>query len=147
MTNEELAEHLAVVRSRAGALTPDAVVDAARAQSHPLHEHFNWDDTDAAEAWRRQQARHLIARVKVMIPKTTARGVKEVRVRALASVVSPLTCGREYMPVQEIGQDPELSVQVLEQIRRDLTSLRRKYSAYEDLFEQVLAEMAKDAAA
>src|SRR2546421_688544 len=43
-----------------GCLRPPDVVDAARPKSSPLHEHFDWDDTDAAEKWRLEQARHLI---------------------------------------------------------------------------------------
>lgn len=141
MTNEELAAHLAKIRTASGALTPDAVVNAARHPAHPLHDFFNWDDADAAESWRRHQARTLIARVRILIPKETARGVREVSVRALASVVSPLTAERQYVPVEEIKRDPRLAVQVLDQIRRDLGILRRKYSAYEGLFAQALAEL------
>lgn len=146
MTNEELADHLAMIRKSSGALTPEAVVTAAADPLHPLHDHFNWDNDDAADAWRRQQARVLIAKVKVVIERTTSNGVREVEVRALASVLSPLTNNRQYVPVSEIKSDPELSAQVLEQIRRDLNSLRRKYSAYQQLFEQALAEIAEAAA-
>jgi hypothetical protein len=146
VTNEELAAHLAVVRSASGALTPEAVVDAAADPAHPLHGHFNWDNDEAADAWRRQQARMLIARVRVIVQKETARGVKELQVRGLASVVSPLTATREYVPVSEIRNDPVLAHQVLEAIRRDMNALRRKYSAYGDLFAQALAEIVEEAA-
>ena len=146
MTNDELAAHLAAIRAASGAFTPDAVVDTAADPDHPLHDHFNWDDAEAADAWRRQQARILIARVQIIVQKTTARGVKDISVRALASVVSPLTDTREYMPVNEISQDAVLSAQVLEQIRAELAALRRKYAAYEGLFRVALDELGEQAA-
>jgi hypothetical protein len=141
VTNDELADHLARIRAASGALTPDAVVDAARDPSHALHDYFNWDDVEAADAWRRHQARHLIARVKILIPKATKNGVQEISVRGIASVISPVTSDRQYVPVVEIKQDRQLSAQVLEQIRRDLGALRRKYAAYEGLFAAAMAEL------
>ena len=53
-----------------GRLTPDALVEAARAASHPLHACFDWDDTRAAAKWRREQAREIIARVTVEITRS-----------------------------------------------------------------------------
>lgn len=145
MTSDELAAHLAVIRSASGALTPEAVVDAAADPDHPLHHFFTWDDADAADAHRRQQARMLIARVRVTVSKTTSRGVREVSVRGMASVVEPSTLTRQYMTVSEISSDPVLSGQVMAAIRRDLATLRRKYSAYGDLFAAALQEATDDA--
>ena len=139
MTNDELAEHLVSIRAASGALTPEAVVGAASDPAHPLHSQFNWDDVEAAEAWRRQQARILIARVRIVVAKTTARGVREVSVRGLASVLSGET--RQYVPVSEIKADPVLSEQLLDQIRSEMAALKRKYSAYGDLFRQVAVEV------
>lgn len=50
-----------------GVLTPAAVVDAARDESHPLHDRFEWDDSKAAEAHRLNQARVLIRSVRVVV--------------------------------------------------------------------------------
>lgn len=48
-----------------GQLTPDIVVDAARASESPLHSRFTWDDTEAATKHRQNEARALIRSVKV----------------------------------------------------------------------------------
>lgn len=50
-----------------GAVTAGAVVDAARSNDSPLHKAFEWDDGEAAEAFRRQQAMRLI-RALVIVP-------------------------------------------------------------------------------
>jgi len=48
-----------------GRLRPEDVVDAARNPNSALHSYFTWDDSDAAAAYRLQEARALIKRVKV----------------------------------------------------------------------------------
>jgi len=50
-----------------GNLTPDAVVEDARHKKSPLHEFFDWDDSEAAHKWRIEQARSLIRSVRVEI--------------------------------------------------------------------------------
>lgn len=39
--------------------TPDQIVDAARDENSELHKCFTWDDTKAAENWRKQEARFI----------------------------------------------------------------------------------------
>lgn len=49
-----------------GHLTPTIVLDEARSKDSPLHSHFAWDDTDAAERYRLQQAGGLIRRFRII---------------------------------------------------------------------------------
>jgi hypothetical protein len=51
-------------------LTPAEVVDAARDPRSALHGQFVWDDSDAAEMFRLQQARALIKRVRVEVVRS-----------------------------------------------------------------------------
>ena len=46
-------------RANGGTLNAQAVVDASRPDEAPLHPAFEWDDWQAAEAYRRQQAKSL----------------------------------------------------------------------------------------
>jgi hypothetical protein len=140
MNNDELQRQLELIGTAAGALTPDAVVDAASKKNHPLHDEFNWDDTEAAHNWRKQQARQLIARVDIVLAKTTSRGVVNVTCRAFASVVSE-DGEKQYMNVLDVSADPELSSQVLTNLRREIGTLKRKFSAYDGIFAQVLTEV------
>jgi len=53
--------------SEKGMLEPREVVDEARPESSPLHDHFEWDDEKAGESWRRQQARQLIRSIEFIM--------------------------------------------------------------------------------
>lgn len=139
MTNDELKDHLAAIRAEAGALTPDAVVAAATEEDHPLHSSFTWDDTAAAHAHRISQARHLIRRVRIIVPRQTPSGVREIAVRGLASVVDREV--RQYVPVEEVMGDEQLIDQVMKQIAAELAVLRSKYRAYGDLFARAVEAM------
>lgn len=71
-TERQLIEaELEKIRVRnGGVLTPEAVVRAAKKSTSPLHQCFDWNDSEAAEKWRHQQARVLIH--NVMVITTTA---------------------------------------------------------------------------
>jgi hypothetical protein len=80
MTQDQ-REYIEALESRSGKLSPLDVVEAARAKDSPIHGCFDWDDTEAANKWRLEQARELIRRVKIEIQyeETTIRTVKYVR--------------------------------------------------------------------
>lgn len=50
-----------------GVLDPQDVVHAARNPNSAMHGQFEWNDGEAAEAYRLQQARALIKRVRVEV--------------------------------------------------------------------------------
>jgi len=54
-------------KSHSGELTKDIVLDDARIISSPLHKYFDWDDTTAAEKYRRHQAGKIIQAVTVEV--------------------------------------------------------------------------------
>lgn len=82
--NDEIVKRLSqLTKLNKGTLTPKAVVEDARDPDSPLHEHFDWDDTSAAERYREEQARGLIRQVKVVIE------VDEVVMRVPAYVHDP----------------------------------------------------------
>src|SRR5262245_16182963 len=56
-----------------GALSPRDVVDAAKNDASPLHPYFEWNDSEAADQWRLEQARRLL-RVRIVyqpLPQNT----------------------------------------------------------------------------
>lgn len=67
MSIEKVVDSLRELERDNGRLLPGDVVEAARAPESPLHSHFNWDDSDAAEKYRLMQARTLIRTVKLEI--------------------------------------------------------------------------------
>ena len=59
-----VGEHLDMLRQKfKGELTPQDVLDDARHDNSPLHDYFEWSDSEAAEQYRLQQARGLIKAV------------------------------------------------------------------------------------
>ena len=64
-----------------GLLRPEDVVTEATATDHPLHEHFEWDNTAAAHQYRLDQARALIRSVRIEVPNRP-----DVRVQAFVSI-------------------------------------------------------------
>jgi hypothetical protein len=48
------------LRSPGNEITPRALWESAREESHPLHDEFEWDDSVAAAAHRDEQARRLL---------------------------------------------------------------------------------------
>lgn len=60
-----------------GRITPDAVLADAKSPKSPLHDQFEWDDSEAAKQWRLNQARELIRSVRVDIT-TESRTVSTV---------------------------------------------------------------------
>ena len=86
-----------------GTLTAENVVDDARSPESPLHQHFEWNDTAAAEKYRITQARKLISSVHVTI-------IEELRlIDTVAYIRDPDLGPRDqgYAAVTEIRTDAE----------------------------------------
>lgn len=68
-----------------GKLTPENVLAEARKESSPLHDHFQWDDADAAEKWRLDQASRLIRTFTITV-ETRAQTTSNVTIEVPAFV-------------------------------------------------------------
>lgn len=63
-----IAESIAKIAKRdGGRVTPKALVDAAKAKDHPMHDLFEWDDRKAGAKYREEQARGFISSVRVQV--------------------------------------------------------------------------------
>lgn len=58
---------------RDGRLTAQELVNAARDRKHPMHSDFTWNDREAGEQHRLNQARGFIAGVRVLVTTSTKR--------------------------------------------------------------------------
>lgn len=61
---EAIIQAIRKLESRYGCLDPADVLAAARDPASPLHGCFEWDDSAAAAAWRLEQSRQLIRRIR-----------------------------------------------------------------------------------
>lgn len=100
-----------------GTLEPSVVVEQSRPKRAPLHSVFEWDDEVAAEKWREQQARVVIASVMVVDEKTN-----EPFTRAFVHVSD------DYRPLSIVLEDRDMTEELLDSALRELRTFERKYN-------------------
>lgn len=106
-----------------GRLESRMVVEAARPEDSPLHPAFEWDDVKAAEAWRVEQARHLIRVIEVVVEKADG---GHAPTRAFVSVVRDTD--RSYTSTAHALTDLDLRRQVLDSAWQELEAWRRRHA-------------------
>ena len=122
---KDVAEEMLAIEKRFGGITAEAVVQQARDANSALHEHFEWDDTLAAEAHRLAQARVLIASVRVRIAEAPTREP----IRAFVHLPSP----NRYESARFAMSDDVKREIVLRRARSELESFRRRYAEFAEL--------------
>jgi len=113
-----------------GGANPEDVVNAAKSSRNALHKLFTWDDSEAAQQYRLEQARgvlrSLTCRVKVV-------GVKEpINTRAFVHIKRKEQAG-SYEPVETVLSDKEMSSAWLKRALSELQSWRRRYATIKEL--------------
>lgn len=132
----DLRQILLDIRAEHGRLTPQIVLDVARAPEHPLHSRFEWDDAVAAEKWRREQAHDLIQSVKISY--AAPNGTRS-ELRAFHAVRSEQ--GHVYDPTEEIVQDEIATRILLKQMEQDWRSLKNRWSGFKQFADMVRADL------
>ena len=108
--------------------SPEQIVEAAREESTELHKCFTWDDTVAAESWRRHQARMLVAQLVI---KTETADREPVAVRVIASTATR----NEYKPVVKLIAAEQGYADLLARAINELKAFQQKYKAITELRE------------
>jgi len=138
----DLRSELMAVREKYGALTPANVVDAARAEDHPLHSRFEWDNDAAAHKYRLAQARQLI---RVVRETYTDRGGKPADVRTFHAIPRA-EGGMAYEPLDEIVHDDIASQVLLRSMEREWRQLKARYERFAEFRALVLGDLGENAA-
>ena len=120
-----VAAELEHIFARDGGIQPQAVVDAARPETSPLHPEFEWDDSAAAEAYRCDQARSVI-RAVILAPEIEHNETFQP-VRAFVTVYHEDT-GRMYKPLLAVAADTNERDQVISRLRNELLGIQRRYA-------------------
>lgn len=140
--SEALRAQLLAVRSEKGELTPQTVVDVARDPDSPLHSRFEWDDSVAGEAYRRQQAQELIRRAKVVYKEAEDDGPPRL---GRAFVAIPTAEGHVYDPVEEVVEDPlrrQMALNDMERAWKDLYQRYKDFAEFAGMIRRDLGEAA-----
>lgn len=122
LSNEQKRQILDDIQRRRGALRPRDVVEEARDPSHPLHDHFEWDDARAGQMYREQQARELLQTVYVRLRQG------EVQLTVPNYVRDPRAPATEqgYVSVVKIRTERELAADAIRaEFERARSAMRR----------------------
>lgn len=126
---DKAGRELARIESKEGELTPAVVVERARSGNSALHDHFEWDDSKAAEQHRLSQAGELIRSIVVDVTHSNVEPAKTVR-----AFVSVERHGeRSYVDVNRAMSDDDLRRQVLERAWAELSAFRKRYADLKEL--------------
>lgn len=132
----DLRQTLQTIYDSRGQLTPSIVLDVARNPEHPLHDRFEWDDSVAAERWRKHQAHELIQSVKITY--TDKKGHPS-DVRAFHAVRTEH--GHVYQPVEEVVENELTRQLLLQDMEREWRTLHRRWQSFEEFAAMVLRDV------
>lgn len=124
--NEAIRKELEQLKS-AGVIQPADVVARASDPASAMHNWFQWDDTEAAQAYRLQQARQLL-RVFVTVETKDNKPV-----RAFVSLGTDRYGEGGYRTMAEVLSDEEMRAQLLADAVKELRSAERKYRQLQEL--------------
>lgn len=131
-----LRDQLQHIYDTHGRLTPGLLLDVARDPVNPLHDRFEWDDSVAGEAYRKQQAHALIRSVRVTYAPATEQE-PEKSVRAFHAVRDGETRGYAYHPADKVAEDPFLSRLLLSEMERQWKEMYRRFHEFEQFWELI----------
>lgn len=134
-----LRDQLEAVRMEYGRLDPPLLVNVARAEDHPLHGEFEWDDSLAGEAHRRRQAHELIQGVRIV---HTRDGSGPRSLRAYVAVPQPDSAQPDYRPLEEVARDEFAAKIVLQAAEREWRTLKTRYGHLVEFIDMVRQEVA-----
>lgn len=100
-------------------LTARALVDVSRPEDAPLHNEFEWDDSIAAEAYRENQARHIINCLEIVTEERAP-------VRAYFSIERTSS---EYQHITAILKSIDSREQLFKTALAELIAFQNKYAA------------------
>ena len=112
-----------------GRVTPDMVLREAKLKSSVFHNYFEWDDTEAAEQYRVQQARNLINHIVEVV-------VIEGKPSKQRSFFSIKNGGdrKAYVTIKKAVTTPTYRMQLLNQListMENATELMKMFRSYE----------------
>ena len=112
----------------AGLIHPSDVVMRAREPDSPMHSWFEWDDSEAAEAYRLEQARRLLRVYVIELPRESLDPV-----RAFVSLTPDRVTGGGYRAIGSVLSDEERSKQLLMDALRELRAMQRRFDQVKEL--------------
>lgn len=126
-----IGARLEELKGDSGELRPGDVVVDAENESSPLHNCFEWDDTEAARQHRLEQARYVIRSIEVTYEEVP--GKEEVVVGVQYANLGDRGSSEPYRDVRTIMKDKTMRERYVRMVLRALKSLREKYKHVKEL--------------
>ena len=110
-----------IARQNGGVLKVEDVLAEARDEGSPLHKHFEWDDSEAAELYRRTQARSLIQKCKITLIDS-----QPVEIRAFVSLPTDRENGGGYRLTSEVVSNEQMRAEFVHDIQLTISRWTQK---------------------
>lgn len=114
-------ETLDKLQARDGKVTPEALLKEAMPKRSPIHNVFNWDDTEAARQWRLWQARASIREVCV----------KVLEVPEHPPIRAYVHTEHSYQPIEVVAEHIDLYAEAVGEMKGKIKMLGRSISELE----------------
>lgn len=138
----DLRQQLQEIYNQNRKLTPEIVLQQARDEEHPLHARFEWDDSIAAEKWRREQAHELICSVKISYRSIDGEKREIRKYHAFRASDGQ----HHYQPLDDVVVEDDTLTKILRnEMERDWKTLKSRYDHFVEFYRMVRNDM-KDAA-
>jgi hypothetical protein len=126
---QKIGEALAKIKQATnGRCNSKTILDAARDSKNYLHRFFEWRDSVAAEKYRQEQARELVACIDIVENEGRK---NEKRLPAFVSLVDK--GGRGYHTVQDVLDSAHLQDLALRQAENDLAAYEKRLAQFADI--------------
>jgi|TARA_R110000822_G_scaffold176832_1_gene316882 hypothetical protein len=119
-----------------GVLKVDDVIEAAKDESCVLHKHFEWDDTEAAKQFRKDQARSLIQRCRITLVDSSPS-----HIRAFVSLSSDRESGGGYRLTTTVLSDDSMRLELIHDIELTITRWKSKLHLLDSDLAELLEKM------
>ena len=110
-----------MARRNGGVLMIDDVIMEAADESSILHSHFEWDDTEAAISYRRDQARTLIQRCRITILADDP-----THIRAFVSLPTDRSTGGGYRLMVDVMTDDSMKEEFIHDLKLTISRWTKK---------------------
>lgn len=135
---QKAGQRLGKLNRKEGHLTAEIVLDDAADPTSPLHDQFTWDDGEAAQQYRLDQARHLVRSI-VIIRKDEEEAKRPIR--AFVQLVDRNDVS-EYRDIHVVMRSTSMRQQLLERAAKELDVWRERYEDFVE-FSDVFAAIDK----
>lgn len=134
--NEERKLLEKMARRNGGVLMIDDVLEEAKDEGSILHRHFEWDDTEAAIQYRRDQARTLIQKCRI-----TVLAEEPTHVRAFVSLPSDRETGGGYRLVADVMTSNSMREEFIHDLQLTISRWTKKLHLIDSDLADLIVEL------